>query len=296
MAILFEVVRDGMHFSARADTGAPFAIGSKVRYRSKTSGVDRYGLSNDAPNFGSADAATLRYFAHEYRTIHAFWADFIEPTALCEGQSFLSLNTYDRARFTFGFGQFAAHVPDGDFIKWFRDMLRRPEAELYFPNLEVRAGRIVKVGVTATVAMETAETTMPLQLYLNPTLDEVEDAEVIAAAKVIHWTRNYPDAQLLQVQHMINTARALVINADKRLGLDGKTADLCCIIMDVLHQGRGKYAELQKALLAGNPFAALLEIGALNEPGRVANLKAAMTSRRGALMAKTWSRSAANFV
>ena len=234
MAIHFSVVRDGLHFSARADNAKKaFAIAAKVKYLNKKTGVERFGLSNDGNYFGSAEAKAMAYDGKAYDSVYPFWCDFIEPTAMCEGQSFISLNTYDRARFTFGFAQFAAHVPDGDFIRWFRDMLQRTEAVEYFPNLEVQDGRIVKIEGTKIVPMETKDTTEPLQLYLNPTLNDVEDSEVIAAAKLIHWMGAYPDARLLQVQHMVNTARRLVKEADKRLGLDGATADLL-----LRHHGR----------------------------------------------------------
>lgn len=296
MAIHFDVVRDGKHFSARADQKTTFAIGEKVRYRNKKTGVERFGLSNDGNFFGSAEAKALAYAASHFSSVFPFWSDFIEPTAICEGQSFLSLNTYDRARFTFGFGQFAAHVPDGDFILWFRDMLQRPEAVDYFPNLEVHGGRIVKIEEANTVPMETKDTTEPLQLYLNPTLNDVEDAEVVAAAKLIHWTNNRPEAQLLQVQHMVNTARRLVKESDKRLGLDGLTADICCIVMDVRHQGRAGFDELQAALLASDPFTALLAVGSHGEPERCKNLKAALTPRRAALKKRKWSRIKSDFI
>jgi len=296
MAIHFDIVRDGTSFSARADNGATVPIGARVRYHNRRTGVDRFGLSNDAPHFGSAEARRQLYRATDYRGTHDFWADFIEPTAICEGQSFLSLNTYDRARFTFGFGQFAAHVPDGDFVRWFRDMLQRPEVVDYFPNLEVRGGRIVKVEAGRAAPLESASSTEPLQLYLNPTLDEVEDAEAIAAAKLIHWTNGHPGARLLQVQHMVATARALVREADRRLGLDGRGGDICCVVMDVRHQGRAGFAELQAALAAPRPYEALLEVGVVGEPGRVANLKLAMRSRRAALAARTWSRAAQAFI
>ncbi|HYW16424.1 MAG TPA: hypothetical protein VE891_09770 [Allosphingosinicella sp.] len=296
MAIHFEIVRDGRQFSARADGGPPVPIGSKVRYRSRSTGVERFGLSNDSGHFGSAEARSQIYKAADYDDVVPYWADFIEPTAICEGQSFISLNTYDRARFTFGFGQFAAHVPDGDFIRWFRDMLQRPEMLDYFPNLEIRGGRIVKVEGTRVVPMEDAASTQPLQLYLNPTLDDVEDAEVVAAAKLIHWTNAHPDARLLQVQHMISTARRLVEQADRRLGLDGRSGDICCVVMDVRHQGRGGFDELQAALARPRPFEALLEVGADGQPGRVANLKAALRARRAGLAAKKWSRASGDFV
>lgn len=296
MGVHFEIVRDGKDFSVRIDAEAIMPIGSKVRYRNKRTGVERFGLSNDAGNFGSERARELLFLAHDYRGIYSFWADFIEPTAICEGQSFLSLNSYDRARFTFGFGQFAAHVPDGDFIHWFRDMLQRPEAIDYFPNLEVIGGRIFKREDGKAVAMETAESTEPLQLFFNPTLDDVEDAEVIAAAKFIHWTLMHQGARLLQVQHMVATAQRLVREADRRIVLDGLSADLCCIVMDVRHQGRAGYDELKAALLAKDPFAALLEVGAVSQPSRNDNLKAALASRRAALRGWIWSRAMGDFV
>lgn len=296
MAIHFDVVRDGRQFSARADGSAPVPIAARVRYRNRSTGVDRFGLSNDAGNFGSAEAKALLYKAADYDDVFPYWADFIEPTAICEGQSFISLNTYDRARFTFGFGQFAAHVADGDFIRWFRDMLQRPEVVDYFPNLEVRGGRIVKLEGVRAIPLEDASSTQPLQLYLNPTLDEVEDAEVVAAAKLIHWTNAHAGARLLQVQHMIATARRLVKEADRRLGLDGRGGDICCVVMDVRHQGRAGFDDLQAALARPRPFEALLEVGAAGEPGRVANLKAALRTRRAGLAAKRWSRAAGDFV
>jgi hypothetical protein len=296
MAIHFDIVREGKHFSAKPDNEAAFAIGTKVRFRSRSTGIERFGLSNDSQFFGSEEAKKHLYLAKDYEEVHPFWSSFIEPTAICEGQSFISLNTYDRARFTFGFGQFAAHVPDGDFIRWFRDMLQRPEVVDYFPNLEVRGERIVKVEDASVVAMESATSTEPLMLYLNPTLNDVEDAEVIAAAKLIHWTVNHPDARLLQVQHMVNTARRLVKQADQRLGLDGVGADLCCIVMDVRHQGRAGFDDLQAALLSRRPFEALLEVGGDGEPQRVKNLKAALQLRRGPLRRRKWSRSVGDFV
>lgn len=296
MAIHFDVVRDGANFSAKADNSPAFAIGAKVRYRNRRTGVDRYGLSNDAGHFGSTEAKRQLYLAADYVGTYPYWAGFIEPTAICEGQSFLSLNTYDRARFTFGFGQFAAHVPDGDFVRWFRDMLQRPEVVDYFPNLEVRGGRIFKVEVNRAIPLESADSTEPLQLFLNPTLDDVEDAEVIAAAKLIHWTNKHAGARLLQVQHMVATARALVKQADRRLGLDGRGGDICCVVMDVLHQGRAGFAELQAALAAPRPYQALLQVGAAGEPGRVANLKQALATRQAGLARAKWSRASGDFI
>ena len=51
----------------------------------------------------------------------------MHPTAIAEGALFHTLNTYDRAQFTFSFLQFAAHVLDGDFVAHLRALLtQRP--------------------------------------------------------------------------------------------------------------------------------------------------------------------------
>ena len=294
MAIHFDILREGSQFSVRVDGSETMTIGQRVRFR--RNGIERFGLSNDRSFFGSDFARRFLYKAADSRDIFGFWADFIEPTAMCEGQSFLSLNTYDRARFTFGFGQFAAHVENGDFVRWFRDMLQRPEAIDYFPNLEVRNGRIVKVEDTRIVILENDDTTEPLQKFFNPTLDGVEDAEVIGAAKFMHWTVNNKEVQLLQTQHMINTALRLVKQADRRLGLDGRTGDVVCVIMDILHQGRGGFDQMQRALLQSSPFDALMKIGLPGEEARLENLTTALRTRRAALKQKTWSRSDSDFV
>lgn len=107
-------------------------------------------------------------------------ADFIAPTSQCEGDNYLTLNTYDRAKFTFGFGQFTANVPGGDFVLFFRDML----ALDYFPNLRVKSGSIVKTSAMGDVPLETSGLTRPLMDYLNPTAAHIEDDEVAAAAKL----------------------------------------------------------------------------------------------------------------
>lgn len=295
MAFHFEIVRDASRCSARQNGDVEFPVGSRVVFRSKRTGIDRYGLSNDRPNFGSDYARKWLFKGADFQDEFAFWSHFIEPTAICEGQSFLSLNTYDSARFTFGFGQFAAHVPNGDFVRWFRDMLQRPEAVDYFPDLKVLNGHIVGVEGSAVVKLEDDDSTVLLQKYLNPTLDEVEDSEAIAAAKFLHWTVNQEGTRHLQVRHMVNAARRLVSTADKRLGLDGFTSDVCCVIFDILHQGRSDYDEMKRALLQESPFEALIEVGVKGEPVRVRNLKEAMTTRRTELQSMKWSSSKADF-
>jgi hypothetical protein len=286
MPILFDIIRDGDQFFSRPDGGAKFAIGRLARFHGNL------GIAND--NFPLGRQFT--YKADDFRQGFGFWADFIEPTAICEGRSFLTLNTYDRACFTFGFAQFAAHVPDGDFVIWLRSMLGEPDVNDYFPDLGLDAGRVVKHAASGTLPLETRDTTQPLMDYLNPSLAVVNDEEVVAAAKFIHWTMNHPNTQMLQVKQMVTTGHALLRRADTRLGLNDVTADLCCIVMDILHQGRGTFAEMLQAMRANDPYKALLEVGALTQPVRVATLRRELNLRRAAFATKRWNSVQKEFI
>ena len=140
MAIFFSIQRSDTTFNAKADNGPPFFVGLQTRYDPDHTGNPTIGLFNVPTN----PLPKLLYTADQNRAEQGFWADFIEPTATCEGQNFLTVNSYDRAKFTWGFGQFAAHVPDGDFVVFLRDLLARPEAVDYFPDLEVQGGRSMR--------------------------------------------------------------------------------------------------------------------------------------------------------
>jgi hypothetical protein len=280
MPFHFDIIRDGNLFSSRADGGPKFAVGQQVHFH------ENRGLAND----NSPLAKQFNYAAANFSPKFPFWAEFIEPTAFCEGRSFITLNSYDRAKFTFGFAQFAAHVPDGDFVTWMRAMLQRPEANDYFPDLSVENGRIVKVGAQSSTPLESSGTTQPLMDYLNPSLGGIDDEEVIAAAKFIHWTMNHAESQSMQVQQMVNVGHTILSQADKRIGLDGKSGDLCCIVMDIRHQGRGTFADMHKALQAADPYRALMAIGAIPYPERVRTLKKLLDPRREAFAKRRWSR------
>jgi hypothetical protein len=297
------VIRSGKKFSATVDGGTPLAIGGETTYGALL------GLSNDSGSFGSSLARQYLFLAKDYRAQFPYWADFIEPTAICEGQSFLSLNSYDRARFTYGFGQFAAHVPNGDFVIWFRAVLEQPQAGDYFPDLLLQNGRISqRIAGGQVVQLEDDQTTAALQAYLNADPHAVDDAEIIAAARLMHWTINFDAMRALQVEHMVATAKAHTRGADRELTrraapLDGVPGDLCCIVMDVLHQGRSNvphqaYAELANALGQADRFEALLSIGAETHAGggRVRNLRQALATRRAGLALKSWSSARREFV
>jgi hypothetical protein len=291
MAISFVIERKDRTFNVRADGAAAFFVGFSTHYHDKSSGRDFQGLYN----VPTKELQDLYYTADSQRAAFGFWADFIEPTSKCEGGNYLTLNTYDRAKFTFGFGQFGAHVPNGDFVIYFRAMLGRPEAADYFPDLAVESGFIVKHSSGGNVPLEDAKSTQPLMDYLNPTTTDIEDSEVIASAKFIHWTANHKEAQALQVLHMVATFKGLMKAADRNLHLDGRAGDLCVIVCDILHQGRAKYPAIQQALATGKREA-LLSLGSISYPDRIKTLRAALDAAGVVFTGKHWNTGTQDFV
>lgn len=290
MAILFVIFRADRDYSCTADGGGKFFVGRRVSYEG------RIGLYNI---FGGSRLEKLKYQAADFSDEYGFWATLIEPTATGEGGgNFLTLNTYDRAYFTFGFGQFAAHVAGGDFVRYFRAMLGLPNANSYFPHLGLVDGHICKIDGPTPLPLEDETSSRGLMRYLNPTTDEVEDAEVIAAAKLMHWTSTTEAARSLQVKVMVETFRRHLGVADGRVGLDGVGADCCCVIADILHHGRNgneRWPRIEAALRSSRPLAGLLDIGRPRWNERLDTLKAAIAARP-ALAQMRWSRAAADFV
>lgn len=286
MAISFEIIRDGRDVWATADGGPRFFVGRRVSYEG------RVGLYNVFPG---SPLQKLDFDPKNYVDQFGFWARFINPTAGCEGRNFLTLNSYDRAAFTFGFGQFAAHVPDGDFVQWLRAMLALPEARDYFPELSLIGGRIHLDGAQS---LESATSTAPLMALLNPAPDKVDEAEALAAARLIHWTATHRAARLAQIAQMIASFRGYLARADRKGLIDGRTAADCCVIADLLHHGRGGrtvWTSITSALSSGNAFDRLVAIGGAKWAERKATLKRLiegdpeMTRRR-------WRSSAREFV
>jgi hypothetical protein len=109
------------------------------------------------------------------------------PTAIAEGALFHTLNTYDSAHFTFTFLQYAAHVPNGDFVVFLRALLKLPIASEYFSDLILDNNRICRITDNGIMALESDTSTSPLLDYLNPSVREIEDTEIIQSAKFVHW-------------------------------------------------------------------------------------------------------------
>jgi hypothetical protein len=295
MSILFKISRDGDNFYVTPENEPRLFVGKLTRYDSEKEGIEREGLAND----GSSTAKRAPYDPTAFRQNFGFWTDFIFPTAIAESaSSFAVVNTYDRANFTYGFLQFAAHVPNGDFVVWFRDMLSRAEAQDYFPNLAVIHGRICSIELQGPIALEDDSSTAKLQSYLNEVPTHVDDREVIAAGKLMHWTINHPETQALQLHHGVELTKARMSTLDNRLGLNGRTADICCTVVDIIHQGRAgpkPFPILESCLKGPDPLANLLQIGYSKYKGRIQTLKKSFASTPQFTTLK-WNRAQQDFV
>ena len=252
-------------FSAqRINSNEPkFIIGSKTNYDGNS------GLFNTTVTSG------LVYNPEDYVAEYGFWAYFIYPTAMAESSgSFKCLNTYDRAQFTFSFMQYAAHVPNGDFVKFFKRLLQLPNATDYFPKLVLSNNRINYKATNGTLSpLESDTSSQSLMDYLNPSLNDVENQELIVAARFIHWASSDANHRKAQVASAIELYKENMKSYHNRYGLDLVPANVCQMICDIRHQGRAKSDRIALALNTnGNydkAFSNLCTIGNVNYQSRI---------------------------
>lgn len=248
MKLVSFTLEQGNKYFGQID-GTRFFIGSRVSFEGNK------GLMNVTGSQGQ------RYDRSQFRQKYGFWADFIHPTAMAEGALYHTLNTYDPARFTFSFLQYAAHVPNGDFVLYLRALLRLPLAVEYFPDLQLKSNRVARVTDGGIVELESDASTEALMDYFNPSSSEVEDTEVIQAAKMVHWVQNDPMHRDTQIRIGVEDFKAKMSQYAKQYGLDGQSDTVCLVIADIRHQGRAKSPAIVSALQSANPLDTLLDIG-----------------------------------
>jgi hypothetical protein len=91
----------------------------------------------------------------------------------------------------------------------------------------------------------------------------MEMQEATQAARFIHWALNDQAFRDVQAETAYRKLYAKITGeADQKLNLDGRSDIICCIVFDILHQGRGKYTAMKAALAKPNPRRALLAINA----------------------------------
>ncbi len=263
------VFQKGDLFSAKTKSGLTFVIGARVSYKGGRVGVQS---TADAVSFGA-------YKAADFVATLGKWAYFIEPTLRAESAAaFAAVNAYDRAAFTFGAPQFAAHTPKWNFVVYLRRLLELPSAKHHFSELSLRADgagrRAIHVSEGATIRNLEKEYDVPrpggkvekqlldFMAYLNERPDQVDSRELLAAARLINWIRLEEVARALQIVVFIDHTKLKFAAAKQKVqNFPASNWRLALWILDILHQGRGRYDEISKALSSSAPEAALKSVG-----------------------------------
>jgi hypothetical protein len=259
--------REGPRYFASIDGGPRFFVGSDVFYEGHR------GLMN------TRDESGTPYRPADYRGRFGFWADFIYPTTLCEsGGYFQRLNTYDAARFTFGFFQHAAHTPNDNFILLLRQLLALPQAAAYFPDLSLRQDAVHRMTDHGLVRLESGDSTEGLMRYLNPNRNVVDEGEVINAAKFIHWSLHDPAHRDLQVAMAIGQQQKKLAQYARLYHLNGVVDTVCLVVTDIRHQGRAKSRHIIEALQSQDALGNLLQLGEDRFRERIRTLRSAIAA------------------
>jgi hypothetical protein len=231
------------YFAVEEATNRRFYVGKVALYHSRR-GIARYG----------GEEAYDR--AREEGRI-GLWAHFIWPSVMAEGAGkHLVINSWDRAHFTWGFYQLAAHTAGDNLILLMRELLQLPTAKFYFPDLTLVDGKVAKRTPAGPVTLERPlwseqhrETQIPdFMLYLNPTSTRVENAEVVSAAKFIDWAQRDPDMLGATVRVSLAIMKRKLTKYADTFGLIGRRPELAIWISDMFHQGRASKEEALAAL------------------------------------------------
>jgi hypothetical protein len=198
--------------------------------------------------------------------------------------------------------QYAAHVPNGDFVRYVRALLQLPLAAEYFPRLTLQQNRICYQSNDETLTpLESDTSTKGLMEYLNPTLLDIETQETICAARMVHWAQHDALNQQTQVELAVAHFQANLPRYHRRLGLDQAPARVCIVVCDILHQGRATFDRIAAALNTGGnwdrAYTNLLTIGAANYAERIKSLKQKIAEGVGAgVLQKTYHAAANTFI
>jgi hypothetical protein len=269
-ATIRRIIKDGSKYSVEFSDGTTRFVGTEVPY---SDDMHRRGLYQDR-NLSLVKDVGL-YAPADYLGVHGKWAHFIRPTIMGESSGYFGrLNSYDRAAFTFGATQLAAHTPDENLILLFRKLLALPSAPDWFPELSLAAGKVtLTLAGGGTRDLEKAELfTRPngvreTQLrnfmnWLNPDPVKIDSAEVSAGARLMAWTKAEPAARNAQIELLVERSKKLVAEAKSKLSrFDGRDWRIAIWVVDIRYQSRGSYSALAAALSRPDPLGALYQIG-----------------------------------
>ena len=279
-------------YTATTTSGFTFKIGRDVGFPTKA--PTRRGLANLTSGL-IADLKTKigAYRVEDYAGMLGQAAYFIAPTLATEsGGLFGAVNSYDRAAFTFGAPQLAAHTPNDNFIEYFRLLLARDWAAAHFPEFSLRDNGKGKTTVHLAVDggyrdMEVEEpvqraTSTENQLtafmhWINPEKMKVDANEASFAARMMNLVRLHEEAKLLQLNLFLTLARGKLRWIQKQVpAFNSKDWREALWVMDIRHHGRGGPKTISKALSSGNRLEALAAIGKADYAGRIKTVQAKM--------------------
>lgn len=242
------------------DEDIKFLIGQSVSYTDadgKHRGLYQTRVMNDIPQ--------LFYDRNVVENDLGLWAHFIWPSVTAESGNghHLIVNSYDRARFTFGFYQLAAHTPNLNLILLFRDLLKLPTAQKFFPDLILKNGRVHRVEGGKTYSLEKAikvhrpngkieSQLVSFMTYLNPDTQNVNDREAYNAAKLMYWLVSEEEARRASEIVAFKIMLSKLKKYAKRYKLVGKDPRLAIWVSDIHHQGRGSVQSVKSALSQSN--------------------------------------------
>jgi hypothetical protein len=223
------------------------------------------------------------YRAADYLDRYDHWAQLMELTGYCESKNrFNLINTYDSAKFTFGFYQLAAHTAGDNLILLFRALMGLSNAADYFPELVMYDGRLHRIdedGGRTDLEVETAtgpggrRQLQRFMDFLNAKRLDHDMQEVLQSARIIHWANEEALQRDLQVEVSCDI---LQTKMEKRYArwydLHGQSDTICALIADIHHQGRATKSKVKAALKSNDPVEKLITINP-RYTGRIADLR-----------------------
>lgn len=269
---------DAGKYTAILSDGTKQYVGSAVNY---SDDMHRVGLWQDR-NLKLVEPIGV-YKAADFLAAHGKFAHFIRPTVMAEsGGLFGRVNSYDRAAFTFGAPQLAAHTPGENLILLFRSLLGLPNAANFFPELSLVGNKVTltkpggsKIDLEAAIQVVRPNGKTETQLknfmeYLNSDPQQVDTAELTAAARLMLWAKADPKARDAQIALLVQRAKNLIAEAKTKLNrFDGTDWRIALWIVDIRYQGRGTYSAIRECLASGDPLAALGQVGGGSYAGRL---------------------------
>lgn len=274
--IAFALSKTGTRWFARKvgdAASAQFLVGKETKNRA----AGYYGLFVPVSEYYGPE-----YKGRDYEARFGHYAYLLELSGHCESKNrFNLINTYDRAKFTFGFYQLAAHTPDDNLILLVRDSIEAGVTDPYFPELKMINGRVHRVARDGgQTNLEQVFATGPngdaqLQLfmnYLNPNRWALDEQEVLHAARFMHMANTAARSREIQAERAAEILERKMARYGARYELDGKSDVLCALVADIHHQGRASRARVKAALASGAPERNLIDINS-NYASRAADLR-----------------------